>query len=58
MSFSELNTVEHYIIHQLSGVNLNTQEVAEPADGYGAQWQFKSAQELNRTVNEVLDEEE
>jgi len=23
MSFTELNTVEHYIIHQLSGVNLN-----------------------------------
>ena len=27
MSFSELNSVEHYIIHQLSGVNLNA-----PAD--------------------------
>lgn len=56
MAFNELNTVEHYIIHQLSGVKLNTQVVAEPKGDYGPQWQFKSAQELNRTVNEVLDE--
>ena len=26
MSFNELNSVEHYIIHQLSGVNLNSKE--------------------------------
>jgi type I restriction enzyme, R subunit len=56
MGFNELNTVEHFVIHQLSGLNLNTQEVAEPLGEYGAQWQFKSSQELNRTVNEVLDE--
>lgn len=24
MAFTELNSVEHYIIHQISGVNLNT----------------------------------
>ena len=30
MSFDELNSVEHYIIHQLSGVNLNSNIVQEP----------------------------
>ena len=30
MGFNELNSVEHYIIHQLSGVNLNSEETNEP----------------------------
>ena len=34
MGFNELNSVEHYIIHQLSGLNLNTKEVQELASGY------------------------
>lgn len=58
MGFNELNSVEHYIIHQLSGVNLNSNEVQEPKVGYGAQWQYKSAVDLNRSVNEVLIEQE
>lgn len=58
MSFNELNSVEHYIIHQLSGVNLNTLWVAEDKSSYGAQWQYVSANALNRTVNEVLVETE
>ena len=29
MSFSELNSVEHYIIHQMSGINLNNENVFE-----------------------------
>ena len=58
MGFNELNSVEHYIIHQLSGLNLNTKEVQEPASGYGAQWVFKSTEELQRSVNEVLVESE
>ncbi len=59
MAFNELNSVEHYIIHQLSGVNLNAIGVAnEPKTGYGAKWVFKSAQELDRSVNEVLLETE
>lgn len=29
MSFNELNSVEHYIIHQLSGANLNNGFVSE-----------------------------
>ena len=58
MGFNELNSVEHYIIHQLSGLNLNTKEVQEPATGNGAQWVFKSSEELQRSVNEVLVESE
>lgn len=54
MSFNELNSVEHYIIHQLSGVNLNTQTPTDQPEKYGARWQFKSAEELNRNTNQVL----
>lgn len=47
MSFTELNSVEHYIINQMSGVNLNaaqdSSQVNEPRRQYGAQWQFQSA---------------
>jgi type I restriction enzyme R subunit len=58
MPFNELNSVEHYIIHLLSGVNLNSNTVQEPKTVYGVQWQYKSATELNRSVNEVLIEHE
>ncbi|PQJ69484.1 type I restriction endonuclease subunit R [Polaribacter butkevichii] len=58
MSFNELNSVENYIIKQLTGVNLNTNEASEDATLYGGFWQYKSPQELNRSVNEVLLETE
>lgn len=58
MGFNELNSVEHYIIHQLTGVNLNNNTVAEPQTGYGAQWQFVAPNDLQRSVNEVLLEQE
>jgi len=58
MSFTELSSVEYYIIHQLSGVNLNQHSFADPHNTYGPQWKYKSAAELNRGVNEVLDEAE
>lgn len=35
MSFNEHNSVEHYIIHQLSGTNLNSQTVGEEAPSEG-----------------------
>ncbi len=54
MSFTELNSVEHYIIHQLTGMNLNSTETAEPTPSYGVEWLYKSPAELNRGVNEVL----
>ncbi|RFC55014.1 type I restriction endonuclease subunit R [Brumimicrobium aurantiacum] len=57
MTFNELNSVENYIIHQLSGVNLNSKGAAEPIEKYGVKWTFKSSDQLNRSVNEVLDEQ-
>lgn len=58
MSFTELNSVEHYIIHQLTGVNLNNPSLKDAPPKYGAQWIFKPSQEINRGVNEVLVEED
>lgn len=54
MGFNELNSVEHYIINQLAGINLNSNDFQEPTVGYGVQWQYKSTTDLNRSVNEVL----
>ena len=55
MAFTELNSVEHYIIHQMSGVNLNqSASVEQPRKAYGAEWVYKSPEQLNRGVNEVL----
>jgi len=58
MAFNELNSVEHYIIYQLSGVNLNATGVQEGRTIYGAGWEYKSANEIQRGVNEVLMESE
>src|SRR6056297_3485209 len=58
MTFTELNSVEHFIVHQLTGVNLNKEGAAESNATFGASWQYKSPQELNRGVNEVLEESE
>lgn len=56
MSFTELTAVEHHIIHQLTGVNLNSGDgIAEPSPALpGARWVYQSAEQLNRGVNEVL----
>lgn len=54
MAFNELNSVEYYIIQKLSGLNLNSGTVSEPQSPYGVRWNYKSAEELNRSVNEVL----
>lgn len=58
MAFTELNSVEHYIIHQVSGVNLNQSHVAQHKVSYGAEWEYQSAQQLSRGVNEVVVESE
>jgi type I restriction enzyme R subunit len=58
MGFTELNSVEHYIIHQISGVNLNANQVSEPQPTFGVKWQFQSPEQLGRGVNEVLVESE
>jgi type I restriction enzyme R subunit len=54
MSFTELNAVEHFIIHQLSGVNLNVPHFEEPQAGYKGNWKYFPSNQLNRGVNEVL----
>ena len=54
MSFNELNSVENYIIKQLTGVNLNAIGVADDTVKYNSYWKYKSQQELARSVNEVL----
>jgi type I restriction enzyme R subunit len=56
MSFNELNSVEYYIVHQLSGVNLNHKNWQEEKIPYGFQWGYKSADKLKRGVNEVIEE--
>jgi len=58
MTFTELNSVEHFIVHQLTGVNLNKEGIAESKPAFGASWQYKAPQELKRGVNEVLEESE
>ncbi|MFC2165770.1 type I restriction endonuclease subunit R [Acidobacteriota bacterium] len=58
MTFNELNAVEHFVIYQLTGVNLNAVGVAEGQATYGAQWEYRSPDDLDRGVNEVLVESE
>lgn len=58
MSFNELNAVEHFIIKQVSGVNLNNKEVQEPSNRIGATWKYIAPADLQRGVNEVLVESE
>jgi type I restriction enzyme R subunit len=58
MAFTELNTVEHYIVNKLTGVNLNSSILGEPKVSYGFEWIYKSTEQLNRGVNEVMVETE
>ncbi|HUX59448.1 MAG TPA: HsdR family type I site-specific deoxyribonuclease [Bacteroidales bacterium] len=59
MGFTELNSVEHFIIHQLSGVNLNNpQGVEDKKQSYSHHWKYIPADNLGRGVNEVIEEGE
>ncbi len=59
MSFNELNSVENFIIQQLSGINLNSSTVVEPISHYNPlQWQYKAPESLNREITEVFIETE
>lgn len=62
MSFNELNSVEHLIIHKLTGVNLNNAHNGTVADGaveYGdVKWRYVEAELLQREIGEVLLEKE
>ena len=63
MAFNEQNTVEHFIIHQLTGVNRNAVRgnvVREDAVEYGSavKWKYIQAELLQRDVTEVLVEKD
>ena len=58
MAFNELNSAEHYIIHQLNGVNMKTRGVQEGRTGYGAIWMYQAPNEIQRGVNDVMVESE
>jgi len=63
MSFNEQNTVEHFIIHQLTGVNLNAVKgnvVREDEVAYSdeVKWKYVQADLLQREITEVFDEKE
>ena len=52
--FNESNTVEAFVIKQLSGTDTATSNMLnEPVD-YGATWRYIAPQDLKRNVNEVL----
>ncbi|MFP4025041.1 MAG: type I restriction endonuclease subunit R [Thiohalospira sp.] len=54
MTFTELNSVEYFIIKQLSGVNLLDKSIQEPQTEYGQQWKYIPAEQLQREITEVL----
>ena len=56
MSFNELNTVEHYIIQKLSGVNLNSGKVVNSSDK--SIWLYKSSDKINRDNKDIIVEED
>ena len=63
MAFNEQNSVEHFIIHQLTGVNLNSIQsgVVKEADvNYGdkAKWRYVQPDLLPRDMSEVFLERE
>ncbi len=58
MGFTELNSVEHYIIHRLSGINLNQTKGSGSEKSHSCAWQYKSPEQLVRGINEVLVETE
>lgn len=62
MSFNEQNTVEHFIIHQVTGINLNAVKgnvVMEDEVEYDSvKWKYVQADLLKRDITEVFVEKE
>jgi type I restriction enzyme, R subunit len=63
MGFNELNSVEHFFIHKLTGVNLNDAKlgnvVEEPIPAYDVvKWRYVPCDLLMRDITEVLIEKE
>lgn len=62
MSFNELNSVEYFIIHRLTGVNLNAVQsgiVAEnPVEYDTVKWKYVQSELLQRNCDDILLEKE
>lgn len=62
MSFTEQNSIENFVIHQLTGVNLNTIQnnlVTEELVDYGTvRWRYVQPEILQRELTDVLLEKE
>jgi type I restriction enzyme R subunit len=62
MTFNELNSVEYFIIHNLTGVNLNNAHsglVKEESVGYGdVKWKYVQGELLQREITDVFVEKE
>lgn len=63
MSFNELNSVEHFVIHRLTGVNLNQTKsgnvVQEPIQEYDTvKWKYVQSDLLCREIDQVLIEKD
>ncbi|MCT3805389.1 hypothetical protein HZQ57_11355 [Elizabethkingia anophelis] len=55
MKFNESNTVEAYVIGQLSGHKMGIENtVSEPTEPYAKDWQYVAPQDLKRTHSEVM----
>lgn len=60
MSFNELNTTESYLIHKLAGIKLRSELnllKESTAKQYGYSWEYKSFEQLNRKITEILVED-
>ncbi|RZK21164.1 MAG: hypothetical protein EOO43_10750, partial [Flavobacterium sp.] len=62
MVFNEQNSVEHFIIHQLTGVNLNTVEgniaKEDPITYDTVKWNYVQADLLKRDITEAFVEKD
>lgn len=63
MGFNELNSVEHFFVHRLTGLNLNgassrvaVEEAVSPYDT--VKWRYVPSEHLKRDITEVLLEKE
>jgi type I restriction enzyme, R subunit len=54
MSFTELNSVEHFIIERLAGVNLNQVKGGTASVADSAKWRYVQSELLARDITDVL----
>jgi len=57
MYFTELNSVEYFIIHKLTGVNLNKYadgQVSDESDSSDIKWRYVESDLLQREITDVL----